>query len=182
MNDILRYNGGCLPDISDPRDYNALELMGDLGEAPSFREGYSIRRKYWPDMPYKNQGTTFSCVGQAWAYYKQILQFKDTGEKAELSAKSIYNPIAFPGKGSYIREGGLRTVEYGVNKESSVPSDKDEDSMTASFNFEPFKEEAAFYKNRITDTVNTQDFGLLSKIIYKERCHYLWLGQPRCLV
>ena len=39
---ILQYKG-CLPDVPDARDYNALELMGDLGEAPSFREGYSVR-------------------------------------------------------------------------------------------------------------------------------------------
>src|SRR3990167_8317121 len=107
MNNLPK-NGGCLPDPKDDRDYRALELMagGDV-PVPSFEEGYSVIRKYWPGMPYKDQTGQFSCVGQAWAYYKQILQTKDTGEKTELSAKSIYNPIAFPGKGSYIREGGL---------------------------------------------------------------------------
>src|SRR3990167_2187716 len=166
MNNILKYNGGCLPDISDARDYQALELMGALGDAPSFAEGYSVKKKYWADMPYKNQEKQFSCVGQAWSYYKQILQVKDTGEKTELSAKSIYNPIAFPGKGSYIREGGLRTVEYGVNKESTVPSNGTEEEVTAPFNFEPFKEEASFYKNRVTASINTQDFDTLRKVLY----------------
>ena len=166
-NEILKYKG-CLPDLKDERDYNAEELMGDISNVkiPSFKEGYSVRRKYWSDMTAKDQKFTFSCVGQAWAYYKQILQFLDTGEKTELSAKSIYNPIAIPGKGSRIRDGGLRTVSYGVNKESSVYSDHKEEDITAPFNFSiELQEEATFYKNQIIASVNTQNFDTLARMI-----------------
>ena len=160
-------NGGALKDKQDNRDYNAEEILAGVDvPIPSFEEGYSVIKKYWPDMSTKDQGSTFSCVGQAWALYKQILQHKDTGEKTELSAFSIYNPIAIPGTGSYIRDGGLRTVDYGVNKESTLPSPGDEATMTRKFDFEPYKNEAAFYKNRIVAKVDTQDIDKLARMIY----------------
>jgi|SRR3990167_768658 len=168
MNSDIKQYGGCLPDKRDGRDYNALELMGDISvvKIPSFQEGYSLRRAYWPDMPYTNQGGTFACVAHAWTQYKELLQLKDTNEKTILSPKSIYNAIAIPGKGSYIRDGGMRTVNYGVNKEISVPTDSNELLITESFNFTPeLIQEAAFYKNRIVASVDTQNFDILAKLI-----------------
>ena len=166
--DISQFKGGCLLDPIDKRDYQALELLAGIDiKVPSFQEGYSAIKRHWPEMPYKNQGSTFSCVGQSWSYYKQVLQFKDTGEKTELSAKSIYNPIAIPGKGSYLRDGGLRTVSYGVNKEGSIYSDRTEEDITAPFKFtKELEEEAAFYKNRITASVNTKKFDEIARMIY----------------
>src|SRR3990167_8675443 len=106
---------GALKDKKDKRDYKAEEILAGVQiKRPSFEEGYSVIKKVWPGMPYKNQQANFSCVGQAWAYLRQILQKLDTGEETEISAFSIYNPIAIPFKGSYIRDGGMRTVNYGA--------------------------------------------------------------------
>ncbi|MEK6879566.1 MAG: hypothetical protein AABY22_08165, partial [Nanoarchaeota archaeon] len=90
----------------------------------------------------------------------------DTGEQTELSAFSLYNPVAVPGKGSYIRDVMMRSKDYGVNKESTLPSPKDEDMMTRKFDFVPYANEAGFYKNRIVATVSTQNFEKLADMIF----------------
>lgn len=160
-------NGGALKDPKDKRDYKADEILAGVKVIrPSFKEGYSVIEKVWSNMPPKDQGSTFSCVGQAWSQYKQILQKKDTGEETELSAFSIYNPISYPGVGSYIRDGGMRTVNYGINKESTLPSAKDEPTMTRKFDFSPYEKEAEFYKNRLVASVKTQNFEKLADMIF----------------
>src|SRR3990167_373263 len=159
--------GGALRDKSSKKDYRAEEILAGVEiKRPSFEEGYSVIKNVWADMPVKDQGATFSCVGQAWSYYKQILQKLDTSEETELSAFSIYNPIAIPGTGSYIRDGGMRTVNYGVNKEATLRSPLDESTMTRKFDFGPYENEAAFYNNRVIAKIDTQDFNKLADMIF----------------
>src|SRR3990167_2083496 len=158
---------GALKDKKSHKDYRAEEILAGVEIVrPSFEEGYSVIKKVWPNMPYTHQENQFSCVGRANALYKQILQKRDTGEETILSAKSLYNPVAIPGVGSSLRSVALRTVEYGVNKESSVPSVGTEAEITALFDFEPHKEEAAFYKNRIVASIITQNFDKLADMIF----------------
>ncbi len=158
--------GGILPDEPDDRDYDAEVLMGsNLDITIDWDKGYDVVEKVWPGMPNQNQEGQFSCVGRAWAHYKQILQAQDTGEKTILSSKSIYNPIAYPYTGSTLKDGGMRTVNYGVNKESSVPSNGSEAEITARFNFTPYASEAIFYKNRSVASVKSQNFDTLAKMI-----------------
>ncbi len=160
-------NGGALKDKKDHRDHKASEILAGVTiPIPSFEEGYSVRRRFYPNMPYKNQHATFGCTGFAWSLYKQVLQKIDTGEETELSPFSLYNPVSIPGTGAYIRDVGLRTVGYGVNKESTLPTPPDEANMTRAFDFKPYEAEAAFYKNRKVATVNTQSFDELAKMIY----------------
>ena len=171
INEIIKnqkkYRGGVIKDSPDKRDYKAEEiLVGVIVKRPSFQEGYSVIKNVWADMPRTNQRTQFSCVGRSWALYKQILQKLDTGEETVLSAKSIYNPIAIPGVGSEIRKGGLRTKDYGVNKESTVPSEGTEAEITAPFDFKSYAQEAAFYKNRVIASISTQDIERLADMIF----------------
>ena len=164
--ELKQYIGGIIPDDVDLRDYDAETLMGSNLNIPiDWDKGYDVIASTWPDMPNQNQFGQFSCVGRSWAHYKQIIQVKDTGEKTILSAKSIYNPIAVPGVGSRLRDGGMRTVNYGVNKESTVSSDGTEQEITASFDFKPYATEANFYKNRSIASVYTQSFDTLAKMI-----------------
>ena len=177
MNDVNRiifeqeqYQGqGMLPDPIDERDYVAEELMGaklDV-EIPSFEEGYNVLDKLWPNMPNSNQAKRFSCVGDTFTHYKQVLQCRDTGEKTILSPKSIYNPIAIPYKGAYLRDGATRTVNYGVNKESTVPSDATEAAITAPFIFtKELEKEAAYFKNRLVASMRSRDFDVLAKMMF----------------
>lgn len=163
----LPKNSGFLKDKPSKKDYKAEEILaGVVIKRPSFTEGYSVIKNIWADMPYKNQGTTFSCVGQSVALYKQILQKLDTGEQTELSAFSLYNPVAYPGTGSYIRDVMMRTKDYGVNKESTLPSPQDEPTMTRKFDFTPYTKEAEFYKNRIVASISTQDFEKLADMLF----------------
>src|SRR3990167_9996448 len=162
---------GALQDKPSHKDYRAEEILAGVEIVrPSFEEGYSVIKKVWSSMPYKNQWATFSCVGQAAALYKQILQKLDTGEETELSAFSLYNPVAFPGTGSYIRDVMMRSKEYEVNKEATLSSPPDEETMTRKFDFTPYQEEAAFYKNRIVATISTQDFEKLADKIGRASC------------
>ena len=166
-NTKLPINSGALRDRPDKRDYKAEEILaGVIVQRPPFKEGYSVIKNVWADMPYKDQKKTFSCVGQAAALYKQILQKLDTGEQTELSAFSLYNPVAVPGVGSYVRDVMMRSKEYGVNKESTLSSPPDEETMTRKFDFTPYQEEAAFYKNRIVATISTQDFEKLADMLF----------------
>src|SRR3990167_11256444 len=84
---------GALKDKKSHKDYRAEEILAGVEIVrPSFEEGYSVIKKVWPNMPYKDQGATYSCVGNSWALYKQIIQKLDTNEETELSAFSLYNP------------------------------------------------------------------------------------------
>ena len=158
---------GALKDKPDKRDYKAEEILAGVTIArPSFQEGYSVIKKVWPNMPYTNQENQFSCVGRSFTLYKQILQKKDTNEETILSTKSLYNPVAIPGTGSTLRSVALRTVDYGVNKESTIPSNGTEQEITAPFDFTPYTEEAAFYKNRIVASISTQDFEKLADMLF----------------
>lgn len=160
-------NSGFLRDKPSKKDYKAEEILaGVVVKRPSFAEGYSVIKNVWADMPYKNQGATFSCVGQSAALYKQILQKLDTGEQTEFSAFSLYNPVAYPGTGSYVRDVMMRTKDYGVNKESTLPSPQDEPTMTRKFDFTPYQKEAEFYKNRVVASISTQDFEKLADMLF----------------
>ncbi len=160
---------GMLPDLKDDRDYIAEELMGaklDV-EIPSFEEGYNVLDKTWKDMPNNHQEKKFSCVGDMVIHHKQVLQFRDTGEKTILSVKSVYNPIAIPYRGSYVRDGMLRSVNYGVNKESTVPTDATEAAITAPFTFtKEHEKEAAYFKNRSVASIRSRDFDVLAKMLF----------------
>lgn len=158
--------GGVIKDEVDLRDFKAEELMGSALDIPvDWDKGYDALADCWPDMPNQNQESQFSCVGRACSAYKQVLQCKDTGEKTLLSAKSVYNPIAIPHTGTYVRSGMVRTVNYGVNKEATVPSNGTEDQVCAKFDFAPFASEADFYKNLTVAAVDTQNFDTLAKMI-----------------
>lgn len=157
---------GVLPDKPDSRDINAEEVLAGVDVVIDWKKGYNALEDVgWPDMPNSHQETQFSCVGRAWAHYKQVLQCADTGEKVILSGKSVYNPIAHPGVGSYVRDGGMRTVNYGVNKESTVPSNGTEAQVTAPFDFSPYADEAAYFKNLRVASITSSDFDVLAKMI-----------------
>lgn len=68
------------------------------------------------DLKIKNQGTSSSCGGQAGAYFIET----QTGE--EISAKSIYAPIADYGGGTTVRQLETYLATEGANSEGLVPS------------------------------------------------------------
>jgi hypothetical protein len=63
-----------------------------------------------------------SCGFQATAYYGELLNFIETGEYTEFSARAGYSQTRLSGGGSFVRDNAKLAVNYGFNKESNVLS------------------------------------------------------------
>lgn len=70
----------------------------------------------------KDQGTSFSCSGQAASYFLEIQRRRKLINEGAISAKSIYAPIAFPGGGTTVSELEAQIASHGANLELTVPS------------------------------------------------------------
>ncbi len=73
-------------------------------------------------LPIKNQGSNFSCGGEAGAYFLEIMRRIQNIQEGEISAKSIYAPIAYPGGGTTITSLMTQIGAHGANLEATVPS------------------------------------------------------------
>lgn len=70
----------------------------------------------------KNQGGNYSCSGQSGSYFLQSQRLLQGLTDGELSAKSIYAPIAYPGGGTMVNDLLQQICTSGANLEASVPS------------------------------------------------------------
>ena len=70
----------------------------------------------------KNQGTNDSCGGQAGSYFLEVQDLIRGVKEGELSAKSVYAPIAYLGGGTTIQDLERQIETGGANLESAVPS------------------------------------------------------------
>lgn len=95
------------------------------------------------DIPVKNQGSSGSCGGQAWAYAIGILDALRDGKYEEKSARYIYAPCRHgsPAGGSCQDDLVNRIMKVGASNESLVPSyncgnppDEQYMEMTGDFN------------------------------------------------
>lgn len=74
-------------------------------------------------MPVKDQGGSSSCTAQAIGYYVSVLNFLETGEWVDISARDIYAYISIgKNRGAYLRDACKRVVEPGAATEELVPS------------------------------------------------------------
>lgn len=91
------FNPGGLKDRIDTRDFK----WSELGGAPLFNwsKEYDIENILDVKIPTKHQNGSYSCGGQAWAYYGEILTTVVDGVYTEKSAKFIYAQTAVPGFG-----------------------------------------------------------------------------------
>lgn len=115
--EYMEIKNGLLPDPKDERDY----IFEALGSQPvDWENGYDIEEVIgYKIKPVKNQYNSYSCVGQAFAYYRAVLKSLYN----EVSAKSIYSLISLGfGKGSYLRDGAKQTKELGVLLEKDLKS------------------------------------------------------------
>ncbi len=83
--------------------------------------GYDVRDYIGP-ITIKNQGDNYSCGGQSGAYFTEIQRKLQGIDEGEISAKSIYSPIAYPGGGTTISMLEKQIGGNGSNRESQVPS------------------------------------------------------------
>jgi hypothetical protein len=85
-------------------------------------------------LPIKNQFNSYSCVGQAWAYYLGLLNAKETGVYSEASAKAIYSQISLGfAQGAYIRDGAKLAVSWGEVMEKIIKSYKPDGTTDEEF-------------------------------------------------
>jgi len=123
---------GCYKDKFDSRD-RELDHLLSFGSTDEVFD-YDVEKDLGITLPTKNQASQRSCVGQAIAYYAQVLNVHDirrsrkmmpsyTANEFEMSAKSIYSYIYIPSTGgAYIRDGILRYKKQGINLEKTVPT------------------------------------------------------------
>lgn len=106
------FGKGGLPPVFDGRDYQWEEI--GFGSAPfDWSVGYDVEKEVGK-LVIKNQNGSYSCGGQAWAYYGHILDYA-TGEK---SAKFIYAQTHAPNGGSTAQANCELVKKKGWAKES----------------------------------------------------------------
>lgn len=113
--DIEKFGKGALTDERDWRDFR-LELIPGAEILP---ESYSVRDKVGK---IKTQDGSLSCVGQAAAYYAEILNTIETQNKTALSARDVYSLIYQPQGGAYIRDAFKKLTDSGIVPESRASS------------------------------------------------------------
>jgi hypothetical protein len=121
-------NPGALLDRLDTRDYKWNEVASIL---PPFdwAKGYSvlddIRNAIGNPLftlKTKDQGGSYSCGGQSWAYYGAVLESIFSKSYEERSAKFIYAQTYVPGGGSNGRDNCAIVAKHGWGLESLTPS------------------------------------------------------------
>jgi putative peptidoglycan binding protein len=124
---------GAIPRRPDPRDYqwDAKEIA--QASAPfDWNTGYDVEADISAVLgntfvlPTKNQGTSGSCGGQAFAYYAQALSAYYSKSAAERSAKYPYSQVyvgdAATGGGSSDRDLAQIGIRQGFGTEALTPS------------------------------------------------------------
>lgn len=129
MNKILIENEGGYGAIHQPirrkihrfiRRLNQKNLSRGL--SVDWSKGSQYRPLLTGKLPIKDQGQNSSCGGQAGSYFLQIQEIIRGISEGELSAKSVYAPIAYPGGGTTIPSLMTQIGAHGANLEVAVPS------------------------------------------------------------
>jgi hypothetical protein len=108
MIDISQFGKGAVAQPLHRKDYR-LEVATGAVVLP---RKFSIKERVGK---IKNQGPSLSCVGQSYAYYVEVLNHIETGEKIELSARDNYSLIYLPDGGAYAKDGAAK-----ISKEGNV--------------------------------------------------------------
>lgn len=125
---------GAVREEQKEKDY----IYEALGSAPLTQEewekGYDVEKELGLTIPFKNQQSSYSCVGQAWSIYWAVKNAIKTGRLDIISAKAIYSKISLGyARGAYIRDGGKLLTEYGALPEELVKSFRDNGLTDESF-------------------------------------------------
>lgn len=119
------FNPGALPDRADSRTVTVSRAQeaGIMG-APviDWERGYSVEADLKFVMPTKNQGTSLSCVGNAWSYYAALLELRENHAFTEMSARDVYSQIFLPQGGAVIAEGAKILTKKGIETDADLPT------------------------------------------------------------
>ena len=118
---------GAVPAPPDKRDHRLEEIFG--ASPVDWNKGYDIEKEMGMALPVKNQGSSQSCVSQAWSYYAEVLDYLETKRFLRESARFIYSQIYLPNGGAYLRAGGQILTNKGEVPEALVKDYQNENQM-----------------------------------------------------
>ena len=132
-----QHGTGGFIDSYDSRDLKLSEIAGATSPF-NWQLGYDVEKSFSFKLEVKDQGQSFSCGGQAWAYLSEILEALSTGTYEPRSAKYIYAQTAVEGGGSYGRDNCAVLESQGVCDESVLSSyPNSETNLTAAIDITP---------------------------------------------
>lgn len=97
-----KFGKGAVKSSYDIRDFNYKPKVAR--GAFDWATGYDIEKVIGAKIVTKDQGGSFSCGGQAWGYYGEVLESIATENYEPRSARWIYSHTNVPGGGSNGRE------------------------------------------------------------------------------
>jgi len=118
---IENFGKGCVLQPTDERDIIYEEVM----KTPlpfDWKKGFNIEKRLGIKLKVEHQNGSSSCVSQAFSKYLEVLEFIDSGNQTDLSAKDMYSRIFLPDGGAYLRDGAKLAVKRGVTRELTNPS------------------------------------------------------------
>ena len=168
------YNG-CPPSPPDSRDIPFGAVLQPVF-LPSWQEGSGFK-PFYSQLKVEHQGTTLSCVSQAFSKYLELLNLFDTGEVKDLSARYIYSQIYLPQGGAYIRDGAKIATKQGDCEEklmsSYMPNGNPPSEMFMRGRLEgkqkTVKDNAYIYHSKLNYSwiADGRDFEILRQAIYQ---------------
>lgn len=111
---------GAIIEPKDPRTYKYEDIIGGVPQF-DWSKGVDIEDKIGV-IPVKNQFSSYSCGGQAWAYLCEALEASRTGVLPNKSAKYIYAQTHVNGGGSSGVTNSNLFIKQGVADEILTPS------------------------------------------------------------
>lgn len=122
---------GFIKDVHDSRDYNTREFFA----APKpfdWDKGFDIEEDLKVLLPVNDQGSSFSCVGQAKSKDREVKEQLDLGRYYLMSARSIYSlRMNKPGLGMQLRDACEIERIPGVARRNDVADFQTESEMNS---------------------------------------------------
>ncbi len=122
------FDPGGIIDRVDNRDFQLEEVAG-VSAPFNWNTGYDIEQelaislnKSGFKLTVKDQGNSFSCGGQAWSYYAEVLEAIVTKTYEPRSAKYLYSQTCVPNGGSRGRDNADVFVNQGISREGVLTS------------------------------------------------------------
>lgn len=165
--EIEKIGTGAIPREWDKRNIIYSEMLAGA-EALDWERGFDLSELI--PLKVEHQGSSSSCVGQAWSKYAEVLEYMENKQFKDLSARFIYSRIYEPQGGAYIYKGAKVLNEIGVASENTVSSYENgnppsEDFMRVLDNSEAVLNEAKIYRAKFHAYVdfNIDSFALAIK-------------------
>jgi len=130
------FGKGLIPDTKDERDLKFEDVLGAAAPVMTdadWKQGYDVEKALNIKIPFKNQQSSESCVGNGFSYYIGVLNAKEVGHYDDVSAKSLYSQIFLPGGGAQLRDAAKLTVNFGALLEKQLSSYKPDGTTNEAF-------------------------------------------------